>query len=335
MRTSLSAVAVTSVALLLGGAVTGHAFASAVPETRLAPARLDRGAPMQVPHLNDHTIVDGDVRVRVSGGQVRLLGASGDDYVVGISDQDGGGNFRTVRVTAAGERTVLFRGEPIWDQTLSNDGAQVTVATYLDRRRTRVRVYDATDGTREAARVFRGSVEVLDADERRIVLGGWSPDRTLSWNPDSNATKQVSDRVGYAADISADRLATVTGDPYLGGCTVVTTLSDPRDRRWRSCDERVAEFSPGGTRMATIHILSDGLGPRDVRLRRSGGKPLAHYSTAGWFGQLWWEDERTLLLDTVGAEKAAVVRCVLTDCERATALRPAPSLRPVVTPGQP
>jgi hypothetical protein len=87
--------------------------------------------------------------------------------------------------------------------------------------------------------------------------------------------------------------------------------------------------------MSTIDILSDGLGPRHLWLRRAGGRLLAHYSTAGWFGQQWWEDERTLLLDTVGAEKAAVVRCVLTDCERATALRPAPNLRPVVTPARP
>ncbi len=335
MRTSLSAVVFTSVALLLGVAAPSTAHASAVPETRLKPARLDRGAPMQVAHLNDHTIVDGDVRVTVKGGQVRLLGASGDDYVVGISDKDGGGNFRTVRVTAEGARTVLFRDESIWDQTLSDDGAQVAVATYVDRRRTRVRVYSATDGTKEAVRVFRGSVTVLDVDQQRMVLGGWSPERTLWWTPGSNATKQISGRVGYAADISADRLATVTKDPYLGGCTVVTTLSAPQNRRWGSCDERVAEFSPEGTRMSTIDILSDGRGPRDVWLRRAGGKLLAHYSTAGWFGQLWWEDERTLLLDTVGAEKAAVVRCVLTDCERATALRPAPDLRPVVTPARP
>jgi hypothetical protein len=80
--------------------------------------------------------------------------------------------------------------------------------------------------------------------------------------------------------------------------------------------------------MATIHILSDGLGPSHVWLRRDGGRLLAHYSTAGWFGALEWETRTALLLDTNGAQKSATVRCVVADCERASALRPVPQLRP-------
>ena len=77
--------------------------------------------------------------------------------------------------------------------------------------------------------------------------------------------------------------------------------------------------------MATIHILSDGLGPRDVWLRKPGGKLLAHYSTE-WFGQIRWESDTSLLLDANGKKKTASVRCVIADCERASALRPAPDL---------
>ncbi len=136
---------------------------------------------------------------------------------------------------------------------------------------------------------------------------------------------KIAGRVGYEADLSSDRLASFTKDPYLGGCSVVTTLSDPGDQLWRSCGRRVETFSPGGTRMATIHILSDGIGPSEVWLRKSGGKLLAHY-TSEWFGLLWWESDASLLLDTNGKTKSATVRCLVADCERASDLRAAPSL---------
>jgi hypothetical protein len=120
-------------------------------------------------------------------------------------------------------------------------------------------------------------------------------------------------------------VATYTRDPYRNGCTVVTSLSDPGTRLWRSCDERVATFSPDGRRMTTISLLADGLGPAELWLRRAGGRLLVHYSTPGWFGAQRWETDRALLLDTVGARKQAVVRCEGADCERASDLRRAPS----------
>ena len=61
------------------------------------------------------------------------------------------------------------------------------------------------------------------------------------------------------------------GDPYMDGCQKVMALSAPRTRLWRSCDDRVLEFSPNGKRMVTTHILSDGAGlskvdPKAARL---------------------------------------------------------------------
>ena len=317
----LTAVAATVLTLLLAAA----APAAAVPETVLRPAELKRGPDIAIPHLEGRTVVDGDVRIKVDAPRVDLLGPSGNDYVVGTSNADGSARFRVLRLTPSGDRTVLLRGVPIWDLVLAADGTQIANATFSRSRGTRVRVFDATDGAVQADRRFKGSVSVLDLDEQRMVLGGWGPNRTFWWNTRSNATRQVSDRPGYEASIRADRVASYTRDPYRGGCSVVTTLRG-RDPLWRSCSQRVATFAPGGTRMATIHILTDGLGPRDVLLRKPHGKVLAHYS-ARWFGALDWESDRKLLLDTNGAEKSATVRCVVADCERASDLRPVPNLR--------
>ena len=144
-----------------------------------------------------------------------------------------------------------------------------------------------------------------------MVLGSFGPDRTFWWNSHTDATRRITDRAGYNADIRADRLAVYTKDPYRGGCSVVSRLSAPHSSLWRSCRERVQVFAPSGGRLASIPILTDGLGPRDVFLRSTGGRLLAHYRTAGWFGAIDWESARALLLDTNGAEKSATVRCVV------------------------
>jgi hypothetical protein len=301
--------------------------AAAVPETVIKPGALERGEDVTIPHLEGKTLVDGDVRVPFKSGQVRLLGPSGADYVVGTSNKSGGGNYRVLRVTAEGDRTVLLRDLSIWELVLSQDGLQIAANRYFtgDDPETRVRVYDAQTGDRQASRRFRGYVDVLDGDESRLVLGATTPSRTFSWHTGNDGTQRISRRFGYAADIRADRLATFTGDPYQNGCSVVSTLGAAGDPLWKSCKERVASFAPKGSRMATIHILSDGLGPRDVWLRRAGGKLLAHYSTH-WFGQIRWESDKSLLLDANGKNKSATVRCRLAECERASALKPAPNL---------
>ena len=84
-------------------------------------------------------------------------------------------------------------------------------------------------------------------------------------------------------------------------------------------------FGPTGGRLVSIPLLTDGLGPRDVFLRSTGGRLVAHYRTAGWFGTLAWESATALLLDTNGTVKSATVRCVVADCERASRLRPVPT----------
>ncbi|MFC4786677.1 hypothetical protein ACT8ZV_19535 [Nocardioides sp. MAHUQ-72] len=327
MKTSLAAVAASATALLLGA--TAPAVA-AVPETPVRPAQLERGPDMKIPHLEGRTVVDGDVRVPIEAGLVVLLGRaeSSGEYVVGTSNRTGDARFRVFRVTAGGERTPLLRDIPIYGMQLSGDGTQIGLATTRTGDHTRLRVWSTTDGHREASRRFPGSVSILDLDEGRMVLGSWGPDRTFWWNSRTDATRRIAGRAGYRADIRADRVAVFTKDPYLDGCSVLSTLSAPRTTLWRSCRERVEAFNPRGTRLATVPVLTDGLGPSEVRVRRDGGRLLARYTTAGWFGALDWESAKALLLDTFGKKKAATVRCVLSDCERATPLRDTPPLWP-------
>ncbi len=70
--------------------------------------------------------------------------------------------------------------------------------------------------------------------------------------------------------------------------------------------------------MATIDILSDGIGPSYVAVRAGTGQKLAAYDVKGWFGQITFETPTALLLETNGKRKAATVRCTDSGCERAT-----------------
>lgn len=316
-----------SVALTAGLAavMAGVAPAHTVEAVELRPAALERGADIRIPHLEGRTVVDGDVRVRVRGsGRVVLLGRSGKGYVVGVTRDDGSGGV-IKRVRPGAPARVLLRGVSPYVLQLSGDGQHLARVSGNTPKSTRITVYRASNGTVLRGRTFPGSASVLDLVEGRMVIGSWGPDRTLWWNFLSNATATIVGRIGSAADITGNRLATYTGDPYQGGCVVVSRLDAPRAATWRSCRERVAAFSPEGGRMATIHILSDGLGPNEVRVRKPSGKAIGRY-TARWFGPLVFENERALLLDTNGAKWAATVRCVAATCLRASDLRPVPNL---------
>jgi hypothetical protein len=80
----------------------------------------------------------------------------------------------------------------------------------------------------------------------------------------------------------------------------------------------VDAFSPDGSQILTVHILSDGIGPRSVAHREIDGTRLATYESTGWFTTLGWESPSTLLLETHGRRRTATVRCTLSDCENAT-----------------
>jgi hypothetical protein len=73
--------------------------------------------------------------------------------------------------------------------------------------------------------------------------------------------------------------------------------------------------------MMTFHILTDGLGPGEIRLRTIGGTKLATY-TSNWFSSWGWESPGIVLLDTNGKKQSAVVRCTRDACENATDAEP-------------
>ena len=299
-------------------------LAAVAPTVPLHPAELDRGPDVPGPHVEGRVLVDGSMRMAFRAPSVTYLGKSGDRYVVHLMRRDGS-HARVLWITAGEKQKVLVRGLSPASVRLSDDGRELVTTPRQSVSRTTLRVLDARTGHVVRTRTFPGVVDVLDASESRTVLGSWSPNRTFWWNYRTDGTKTINHRTGYFASITADRVASYTGDPYQGGCSVLTDLRARPHRLSRSCSERVVAVTPNGRRVATVGLLSDGPGPSAATVRRaSGGAALVRYEAPYVFGWIRWQDNSTLLLDTFTTRKVTTVRCVLESCERASRTRPSP-----------
>ena len=166
-------------------------------------------------------------------------------------------------------------------------------------------------------RRFRGYPEVLAADGVKVLIR--TTTRTFSWNhARDEVRKPLTRRIAGPANIQHDLLQTFTKDPYLGGLRPGGEAGPPERRSGGGrASERVAAFSPDGATMLTIGILTDGIGPDEITLRRTDGTKLATWTTS-WFSGWEWESPGTLLLDVNGKRRSATVRCTLAECENAT-----------------
>ncbi|WP_372729972.1 hypothetical protein [Nocardioides sp.] len=296
---------------ILALAVAPASFAA--EPTTIDPGSLERGDNPRVPQVLGTTILDGDVKIRIKAQEVQLYGTSDDDYVVGVW-QDGRSSVQ--RVAVDGSRRTVREGIT-GDITLSRDGEQLIESVYRAGGTTVITVRDARTGDRLNRHRFTGYTSVLDADAGRAVLGASSPGRTVSWRTDTSLVRRISGREGYFADIRADRLAVLTGHPYDGGCSVVSSLTAPNRPLWRSCSQGVVSASPNGKRLLTMHLLSDGPNGT-LSVHRDHGRQVASYRAAYAFGRSGFETNRSVLMVAEGSEKTALVRCRVGECERAS-----------------
>jgi hypothetical protein len=335
-----SVVAALSAAIVLvPGAVLTSATATSTAQdsyprgTTLYPAQLERGADTPLLHTEGKVIVDGRTRVRVRGvANLWLLGRIGRDYLL----QTAGPDFMRYAVQLVrrdGSRRVLQRFGQRTTPAVSADGKHLALVT-LDRPNTRIRVVRTRSGELVRQRSFASyGAEVSDYGIRRMVVTGVR-DRTFWWNPVTDRRSLIVARPA-SADISANRLVVRVpnpGDPFAE-CQKTVELSDPSVVLWRSCRDISLAFSPDGTRMVTIFIGTDGIGPDVVQLRRQDGRVLRTLRAPGYFGFIEWESDRRVLLQPVGQKYVAAVRCgPAGECRRASRLYEAPApMNPVET----
>lgn len=311
--------AVCAAALLTSLVSVAQPAAAADDSVMIKPTKLDRGDDVRVPHIDGKFLIDGDVSLRVRGKQAYVLGASGDAYVVQVVRKN---RYQTVRVEPGTKQRALVQEGP-GQVVLSDDGSAIAVIDKVARR-TSIDVRSAVDGAILGSRGgFRGYPSVLDIDGDHVIVASFAGG-AVDYDWKQGTTTKITGRPVYRADISSNKMALFTDDPYDGGCTVVAPLTRPKKKLWRSCDEAVLSFSPDGGRMVNTFILADGLGPNEVTERTIRGRKLSTYRVSYFFGQISWESDTDLLLDANAKKKAATVRCSAGACERASDLRPSP-----------
>ena len=208
-----------------------------------------------------------------------------------------------------------------FDVVLGGDGTTVVTGRFRSRprRHTLLRAYDSTSGVLLGTRQRQGYLNPLDADSSTVVYAAENGP-VVAWDLASGTGERVSRRYGYRADLEDDRLVVFTKDPYEGGCTRVSLLSDASQVLWRSCEEAVRAISPDGSHLLTVFLLSDGLGPSEVHVRTVEGAETGRYEVDGFFERFLFEDGDTVLLGAVTREARGLARCDAGDCELASDL---------------
>jgi hypothetical protein len=287
--------------------------------TRVDPARLERGPDAKAPYVDGRTIHDDGTATRVRGRWVQLLGTRPDGRYVVLVRRDGRDQVRA-QTPGGGSRKILgdtYGAEPV----LGSDGPTLVTGLFKTRprRHSLLRAYDSTSGELLGTRKRRGYLTPLDADSSTVVYAGENGP-VVAWDLAGGTGTRLSSRYGYRADLGNDRLVVFTDDPYDGGCTVLSLLSDPAQELWRSCDEAVRAISPDGSHVLTVFKLADGLGPSQVHVRTADGVETGRYEVDGFFEHYLFEDGDTVLLGAVTRESSGTVRCDAGDCELASDL---------------
>ena len=318
----------TTTAALLGLAASllAAAPADAAETIAIKPGTLTRGPDISGPHLAGTTIVDGSVTVKVKRPNVILYGKWKSYYVAatGNSQWD---NVKLVRISKGGTVKVLREAIDPFTAVLDSDVDQIAYSYGSNTQRPTLAVFDLGLKEEVSVRAFPALPELLTFEDGLLVTSFSPPKaKTITWNTVSNDVEKLNAKFGNYASLANDLFGYFSKDPQLGGCQLLAHLSDPGDVIWTNCDERIDAVSPDGKRVANIPILSDGIGPADIVLRKVSGKELAHYTITGFFGRIWWESATRLLMDANGPTQAATVRCRVATCNRATDLRPTPDL---------
>lgn len=317
--TALLAMAATAVAPLL---VT--APADAAETIAIKPPSLPRGPDISGAHLDGTTIVDGDVSVKVKRPNVILYGKWHDQYVAATGN-NAWDKVKLVRISATGTVTVLREFIDPFTAVLDAENDQIAYSYGGNSQKPTLATYDLGLDEEVSIHAFVAIPQLLAFDDGLVVASFGPPKaKSFTWNTVTNDVVKVNAKQGNYASVAHDLLGYYSKDPQFGGCQVLAHLSDPGDVLWTSCDERIDAVSPDGKRLATIPLQTDGLGSRDVLVRKVTGKQLAHYTVGFFFGRVWWETGTKLLMEANGKTQAATVRCQVADCNRATDLRPTP-----------
>ena len=186
---------------------------------------------------------------------------------------------RILRLADDGSRTLIAKGD-VFEAQLASDGLRVLATSYRSKRST-VTAWSVATGQVEVERTFRGYPNLLDARNDVALLGVWGRG-TLQWNLTTGSVLRLTKRVGGAASPGGGPALQLHHRPvrrrlHGGQSDQLRPATTCGSRAGSACES----FAPGGRRMVTVHILSDGIGPNAASVRTVAGRLVARYARQG------------------------------------------------------
>ncbi|WP_328531661.1 hypothetical protein OG984_11225 [Nocardioides sp. NBC_00368] len=300
--------------------------ASAATDVDVRPGSLPKGSPPAVPYLHhpsddSWSVVDPKTGMKTpftigEADSVTLVGRSGNGFLLRV-------HYRTdwlIRAELDKPQRTLIDGIHYQSLTRMSADNRYLLRTAFVSSGTQLQVRNAVTGAVVARHTFRNTTEPnpIDVSGTRVLIGGFSPARTMVWNWSTGTIRTIASRAAYAGAFGSDRLAAYTAKPFdSDACSVVSSISQPGTTLWRSCAEAVGAFSPDGARIATSPIAW-----RDdssvVRRRSVRGTLLANYRNPNGVWVHGWETSTRVLIESAPYSGVDwLVRCDGTVCERA------------------
>ncbi|SDK87144.1 hypothetical protein SAMN05428985_106462 [Nocardioides sp. YR527] len=316
-------------ALMLPVTLVSPASAAA-PTVDVRPLPLPVGESPTVPYLHRPTEASVSVVDPTNGmktpvdlvgdenDQFTLLGRSGSGFVLRATNRN---IDKVIRVQLDVPQKTLTDMYYADKARLSADGRYLLKTATQTSGAIQAQVRSATTGAVVARHTFKASTrpDPIDVSGTRVLVGGYSTPRTMTWDWKTGTIKTIASRAAYAGSFATNRLATYTKDPSnLDACSVVSTVTAPATTLWRGCLEAVASFSPDGARFATNAIEHQN--HADVVRRRSlHGTLLTTYRNPNGLWMYAWETNTRVLMRSYPGNSSGgwLVLCEVADCERA------------------
>lgn len=301
--------------------------ASATTDVDVRPGSLPKGNPPAIPYLHSASddswsVVDPKTGTKtpitglIETESPTLVGRSGNGFIIRLAHR----SDRVIRVELDKPSRTIIDDLHYQSWTKMSADNRYLLTTAFVTNGTQVRIRDAVTGAIVARHNFRNTTRPnpIDVSGTRVLIGGFSPSRTMIWNWSTEAIQTIASTAAYTGAFNIDRMATYTKNQYEdGACSVVSTISRPGTTLWRSCTEAVGAFSPDGARIITEAIVwrEDAT---VVRRRSVRGTLLANYRNPNGVWVHGWESNTRVLIESAPyAGSGWLVRCEGLECERA------------------
>lgn len=310
---------------------------SAPPSTPVRPGpvkvkldltKLRRGADPKVPFVDFRTVVSGNLRINLPGGDgpVRDVAKAGDgllivtqvtDTLMGMQLYDG-----------AGKRVTVIRDvrhvESSLDASTSAYATGKTGANGEELKGYVVWLRDNQTGkTVSLPRPDDYNLQVLGVDARTVYFEARAAEATSKWNlyrwdsASKAATLVKTVPMPTAVSVDGTRAASLLSLGDGGSCSAVVAV-ETGTRQWKTCAYQIDGFGQDGRTVLAGPAYRDGYGDGLVAVLDDNGRLIREWD--GLFLQSAMEDTEHVLMLAEQDGKSALVRCAATTnpCELAS-----------------